>query len=333
MTLLFDSADPIVSPALVPDGAGDGRGRRGYCDRRTPIEIGLVNNMGDAALRATERQFARLLRDGAGTRRVRLHCFALRSVPRSATARHRIDSLYSDIADLGGVRLDGLIVTGAEPRTPALRDEPYWDEFRRLVDRAEASTRSTIWSCLAAHAAVLHLDGIERRRLPQKCSGVYTSEGLRDDALLTDLPATVAVSHSRLNDLDGDQLTAAGYDVLMQAAGAGVDVFARCDRSRMVFFQGHPEYDATTLQREFLRDLGRYLAGERDDCPAPPENYFCARTEMRLAAFCDRARADRRTELIAELPPLALRPGLAAALDASAAALFRNWLSLLATAA
>ncbi|UYO44201.1 homoserine O-succinyltransferase [Rhodopseudomonas palustris] len=330
MTFLFDNVDPIASPALAPAGVGDERRRRGRLDHRKPIEIGLVNNMGDAALRATERQFAKLLRNGAGTRRVRLHCFALRSVPRSPTARHRIDSLYSDIADLGRVRLDGLIVTGAEPRTAALRDEPYWDEFRRLVDWAEANPRSTIWSCLAAHAAVLHLDGIERRRLPRKCSGVYAVEKLQQDPMLNDLPATMWVSHSRLNDLDADDLSAAGYEVLTRAAGANVDVFKRDGRSRMVFFQGHPEYDAATLQREFLRDIGRYLAGERNDCPAAPENYFCAETALRLAAFCDRARADRKPETIAELPPLTLGLGLAAALEASAAALFSNWLSLLA---
>ncbi|PZA10389.1 homoserine O-succinyltransferase [Rhodopseudomonas palustris] len=330
MTLLFDSADPIASPALAPDDAGDERCQRRYPEHSRPIEIGLVNNMGDAALRATERQFARLLRDSAGAQRVRLHCFALRSVPRSAAARQRIDSLYSDIGDLGRLRLDGLIVTGAEPRTPALSDEPYWDEFRRLVDWAEAHTRSTIWSCLAAHAAVLHFDGIERRRLPQKRSGVYSTEGLRDDAMLADLPEVMQVSHSRLNDLDPGELSAAGYGILSRAAGAGVDVFTRRDRSRMVFFQGHPEYDATTLQREFLRDVGRYLAGERDDYPAPPDNYFCAETEDRLATFCDRARADRRPEIISELSQLMLRPGLASALDASAAALFGNWLSLLA---
>uniref|UniRef100_E6VE13 Homoserine O-succinyltransferase n=1 Tax=Rhodopseudomonas palustris (strain DX-1) TaxID=652103 RepID=E6VE13_RHOPX len=330
MSLLFDSADPIISPALTPDDVGDERRRRALRDHRRPIEIGLVNNMGDAALRATERQFARLLRDGAGERRVRLHCFALRSIPRSATARHRIDSLYSDIGDLGRVPLDGLIVTGAEPRTSALRDEPYWDEFRRLTDWAEANTRATIWSCLAAHAAVLHLDGIERRRLPWKCSGVYAAERLSDDPMLAGLPTTLRVSHSRLNGLDADELCDAGYDVLTRAEGAGVDVFTRRDGSRMVFFQGHPEYDATTLQREFLRDLGRYLAGERDDCPAPPENYFRAEIEARLAAFCDRARIGRRPDMIAELPSLALRPGLAATLEASAAALFRNWLSVIA---
>jgi len=327
MTLLFDSTGPIDSPTLVPGGASVEGSRQGRGDRSKPLEIGLINNMGDAALRATERQFARLLQAGAGDRAVRLHCFALPSVPRAAAARHRIDSLYTDIADLGRVGLDGLIVTGAEPRTPQLRDEPYWDEFRRLVDWAEANTRSTIWSCLAAHAAVLHLDGVERRRLPHKCSGVYAGERLRDDALLADLPSPTPVPHSRLNDLDAADLAGAGYTVLTHAPGAGVDIFTRDGGSRFVFFQGHPEYDSASLQREYLRDIGRYLAGERDDYPDAPADYFCPATEAALVEFRQRAITERRPDVISALPRLAMRPGLAGAIETSAATLFGNWLS------
>ena len=43
----------------------------------------------------------------------------------------------------------------------------------KLVDWAKDHTASTIWSCLAAHAAVLHSDGIERRALEHKLFGVF----------------------------------------------------------------------------------------------------------------------------------------------------------------
>lgn len=330
MTLLFDKADPIVSPALAPDPRGDGSGRCGRAGSRKAIEIGLVNNMSDAALRATERQFMRLLRAGSGDLVVRLHCFALPSVQRSSAARQRIDSLYSRIDDLGDVELDGLIVTGAEPRAASLRDEPCWDELSALVDWAEANTRSTIWSCLAAHAAVLHLDGIERQRLPRKCSGVYAGECLQDDALLAGLPASIQVPHSRLNDLPSDRLAGCGYDVLTHAANAGVDIFARQGNSRFVFFQGHPEYDVTSLQREYLRDIGRFLTGERDDYPEIPVDYFDPDTEIALAALRAEAEAHRDPAIIAKLPQLGLRSGMADAVDGTATRLFRNWLTLLA---
>ena len=65
--------------------------------------------------------------------------------------------------------MDALIITGAEPRAEAICDEePYWPALTRLIDWAEIGTISTLFSCLAAHAAVLHLDGIKRRPLPQE---------------------------------------------------------------------------------------------------------------------------------------------------------------------
>src|SRR5438105_15888187 len=89
------------------------------------IDIGLVINMPDAALEATERQFHALLDAAADGIVVRLRLFALPDVPRSAAGRRHV-SRYSDIANLWNSSLDGLIVTGTEPMAPSLKDEPYW---------------------------------------------------------------------------------------------------------------------------------------------------------------------------------------------------------------
>ena len=137
------------------------------------IEIGLVNNVSDAALEATERQFTLLLNKAAADIPFRLRCFSLAGVRRSPEAALRIKNRYSSIDDLYRTKVDGLIVTGAEPGAPSLPEESYWPALTEIIDWAQANTLSTIWSCLAAHAAVLHLDGIERRRLPEKCSGIY----------------------------------------------------------------------------------------------------------------------------------------------------------------
>src|SRR5579864_2571933 len=124
------------------------------------IVVALVNNMPDAALRTTERQFRELLTAASQGRDVRLVLFALPDIARSAAASAHIAAHYRDISELWGSRVDGLIVTGTEPRVPVLDDEPYWPALTRLVGWAENHTGSTIWSCLAAHAAVLHTDGI-----------------------------------------------------------------------------------------------------------------------------------------------------------------------------
>ncbi len=81
------------------------------------------------------------------------------------------------------------------------------------------------------------------------------------------------VPHSRRNQVTEDALSQKGYRILSRIAGGGADLFTRNGASLFVFAQGHPEYGAETLGREYLRDMGRFLRGE-DACPAIPENYF-----------------------------------------------------------
>jgi homoserine O-succinyltransferase len=104
-------------------------------------------------------------------------------------------------------------------------------------------------------------------------------------------------------------------------------MFAKQFRSRFIFFQGHPEYDTLSLQREYLRDITRFIAGERDTYPAIPSGYFDVETEGRLAGFQKRACAERKLPLSAELPGLRLRRDIAA--EVAPAEIFRNWLGYL----
>ncbi|WP_257169494.1 homoserine O-succinyltransferase [Bradyrhizobium sp. SRS-191] len=323
MTLLFEGDRRITSPALAPAG-----GERRV---RDPIEltIGLVNNMPDSALKATDVQIARLLQQSAPWHvRIRLHCFSLPSIARSPVASSHVAQTYTDIDRLDGLGIDGLIVTGAEPIAARLRDEPYWPDLTAIIDWARTNTKTAIWSCLAAHAAVLHLDNVERQRLASKCSGVFDCVKVRDDWLTRGIDAPLQVPHSRLNAVNEPLLAERGYDILTRSAEVGVDIFARAMPSRFVFFQGHPEYDALSLQREYMRDIARYLAGQRDDYPRLPKSYFSAETEAVLNAFELRAKARRDPTSAAELPGLTLRPDLAA--GHAAKLLFRNWIGYLA---
>jgi homoserine O-succinyltransferase/O-acetyltransferase len=322
MTLLFEKGSAIASPALAPGQDDFDPGDR------PELAIALVNNMPDSALKATERQFMRLIEAAAGATLVRFHCFSLPSVRRSLQAQSHIERDYTDIADLARLRVDGLIVTGAEPNAEALPREPFWRELAGLVDWAKTNTRSTIWSCLAAHAAVLHLDGVERRRLSAKCSGIYDCARSSEHWFTRGVPSPFKVAHSRLNALDAGDLATSGYQILSRSERAGVDIFARSFDSQFIFFQGHPEYDAHSLQREYMRDLARFLAGERSDYPLVPADYFDPATETQLAEFRERAIARREPTLAAELPGLALRSDIAAGFAAKV--IFRNWIAFLA---
>ncbi len=321
MPLPFHRQRPIRSPALAPVESDIAR------NGKAGLTVALVNNMPDTALKATERQFMRLVQAAAGKTRVRFLFLALPSVARSKPAKDHIEREYRDIAELDRLNVDGLIVTGAEPIAPTLPEEKYWREFVDLVDWARTHTRSTIWSCLAAHAAVKHLGGIERQPLPRKCSGVYDCGKVADHDLLRELPRSIKVSHSRLNEVRESDLVAQGFSILTYSDQAGVDIFARDYDSRFIFFQGHPEYDALSLQREYMRDIARFLAGERDQYPAIPVSYFDPETETILTEFEQRARRKRDPELAAELPGLTLRPNVPA--GGAATTIFQNWIEFL----
>jgi homoserine O-succinyltransferase/O-acetyltransferase len=294
---------------------------------RAAIEIGLLNNMPDAALHATERQFSRLLTDAAGPHQVRLRYYSLPEVPRGEHTRTYMDTLYGELDEMFDAGLDGLIVTGAEPNAQDLSDEPYWTRLTQVIDWARTNLHASYWSCLAAHAAVQHLDGVRRVRLASKCSGVFQSEPAGQDLMLAHLPSSILTPHSRLNGLDEGELARSGYTILTRSAEAGVDLFLRREPSLMVFCQGHPEYDADTLLREYCRDAGRYLCGKRDVQPDLPAHYLNLRTRSALEAA---ARRIRDPALMTRYNTIAAAAHPRKAWRASAVGLFRNWLGQIA---
>jgi homoserine O-succinyltransferase/O-acetyltransferase len=297
------------------------------------IHIGLVNNMPAPAMQATERQFRTLLNAASENTAVRLSLFALPEIQRPPELARRIDKFYSPVESLWKNRLDGLIVTGTEPRVP-LRDEPYWGALSTLVDWAGRNTCSSIWSCLAAHAAVARLDGIDRQPLASKRFGIFESRKAASTMLTTGLaaafPDRMGLPHSRWNDIPNDALRACGYHALTQTEEGGVDVFVKQTRSLFIFFQGHPEYDADTLLLEYRRDVRRFLRRERDVYPDLPQGYIDECSAGLLTEMRERALADRREKLLENFPFARLAAGLKNTWRPAAVAFYRNWLRYLA---
>jgi homoserine O-succinyltransferase len=93
-----------------------------------------------------------------------------------------------------------------------------------------------------------------------------------------------------------------------------------------VFFQGHPEYDATSLLLEYRRDIGRFLRRERDTYPNMPHGYFDQETVEALTALRQRALVDRREELLAEFPTAMAAGKVRNTWRSTAESLYRNWL-------
>jgi homoserine O-succinyltransferase/O-acetyltransferase len=292
------------------------------------IDIGLVNNMPDGALEATERQYVALLEEAAKDVLVHLHLFTLPEIKRGERVASHVKKLYRSVDVLFRTPLDALIVTGAEPIEQDLREEPYWKTMTRIVDWARENTISTIFSCLAAHAAVLHLDGVARRPLPKKLFGVF-DESIVESHPLTDGLAGLSAPHSRWNELREPNLVAEGYSVLTRSKEAGVGLFVKKHDSLLIFVQGHPEYEAETLLREYRRDIGRYLRTERSTYPERPRHYFETTARERVQAYRQRALIRRERDLLNEFPIFELRRAVRHSWRPGAVALYRNWLNIL----
>ncbi len=287
------------------------------------LHIGLVNNMPDAALESTEHQFRSLLNNAARDISIRLTFYALPGVPRSDSGRRHVSS-YADLGDLWNSRLDGLIVSGTEPVAVSLKDEPYWASLTQLVDWAEHNTSSTVWSCLAAHGAVLYMDGVPRHKLSTKRFGVFECEQVSEDRLMAGI-SSMHMPHSRWNDLAEADLKSCGYSILARS-DAGIDTFVKRGRSLFLFFQGHPEYDVDTLMLEYRRDIRRFLKGESEIYPAVPCGYFDENTVSELNILKERAIRDRCETLWADFKPAFVAERLTNSWSVDGARVYRNWL-------
>ena len=282
--------------------------------------------MPDGALEATERQFLSLLDSASEGIQIRLSFHALPNVPRNESGARYVRNFYSSAENLWGKHLDGLIVTGREPLTSNLKDEPYWESFAEVLEWAKENTYSTVWSCLAAHAALLHLDGIGRVKSNDKYCGVFECGQLSDHPLTTDAPSCFKLPHSRWNGIPEDALTSCGYSVLTRSADAGVDTFVKQYKSLFVFLQGHPEYESNTLLLEYRRDVGRYFRGEAATYPLMPRNYFDHRTVIALTALQNEAMSGPRQDLLAEVSTTLGESRIENTWHSTAACIYQNWL-------
>ena len=273
-----------------------------------------------------------LLDIASGDIPVFLKLYSLTGIPRGERGQTHLNSFYFGLDDLWNRRFDCVIMTGTEPRQSNLREEPYWTVLANMLDWAESHTHSTILSCLAAHAGVLHSDGISRHPLSDKQFGVFDFSRVSPHPLTNGTGERVRFPHSRWNEVKADDLIASGYTILTQSVEGGVDSFVKQKKqSLFLHFQGHPEYVAQTLLKEYRRDIRRFLKNERETYPSMPNNYFDAAATERLADFRDAALSDRREGRMESFPEAALVDSLENTWHPSAVSIYRNWLQYVAS--
>lgn len=294
------------------------------------LHVGLLNMMPDAALQATERQFIRLVGSCNRIAQFYVHPFAVDSRARGPQARSYVGSFYEDFETLAADGLDALIITGANPVQADLRDEAFWEPLLDVLAWARENVCSVMCSCLATHADMEVTYGVERARLPEKRWGVYSHDVLdRSHPLVSDINTRFDAPHSHIYDLSPAQFRQAGAVVLAESEEAGVHLASSVDGFRFVYFQGHPEYDANSLLKEYKREVGRAAAGTRT-YPVFPAHYFDGPTRSLLESH--RAQIAAAIEEGSE-PPAFPDAEVEARVNNTWAdtgkAIFNNWLGLI----
>ena len=300
------------------------------------LHIGLLNMMPDAALEATERQFFRLVGECNEVAQFYMYPFTLKELPRGQEAQEHIRRFYRPLEKIRRDGLDALIITGANITQPILEAEPFWKPLEKVVEWARDNVTSTLCSCLASHAVLQFRHRQERQLLPAKRWGVFRHHVVdRRHPLVSDVDTRFDVPHSRFNDVSREQFESAGLTVLVESEEAGVHMAVSKDLFRVIFLQGHPEYDSNSLFKEYKREVHRFAYGERN-YPPFPTNYLGPQAEAILNEY-RRDLEERRTEwehagiapenrTIPALPEALIEPGLDNTWHDTAEAVINNWI-------
>jgi homoserine O-succinyltransferase len=239
--------------------------RRAANQEIRPMEVAILNLMPNKI--ETEVQILRMLSNTPlqiNVEFVRIHANVSKHTP-----QEHMDNFYRLFDDIKEKQYDGLIITGAPLALLDYEQVTFWDKICEVFDWAEKNVTSTMFSCWAAHAALYHHYGLQRKLRTNKLAGVYQHHPVDPREPLTrGFEEEFNVPHSRYGYIDeADYATIADLKIIAQSNKAGVYLVASTNKQQ-VYLTGHPEYDASTLDEEFRRDL------TLDKASSIPENYY-----------------------------------------------------------
>jgi len=292
------------------------------------LHIGLLNMMPDAALAATERQFFRLVGESNSIAQFYMHPFTLSELPRSEKGRAHVEKYYETFEQIKAQGLDALIITGANVTGAELSEEPFWQPLIEVIDWAYENVTSTLCSCLATHAVLEFRYNQKRKPLGYKRWGVYYHHVTnRDHPLVNGVNTKFDVPHSRYNQIDRAQFEEAGLHILAESKDADVHLAVSEDQFRLVFFQGHPEYDIISLLKEYKREIILFAKDQRNDYPPFPDNYFSLQIQASLNEYKALViKAKKENTEIPKFPEKLITEHLDNTWHDTAEAILNNWI-------
>ena len=230
-----------------------------------PLEIVLLNLMPTKVV--TETQLSRLL--GNTPLQVRLELMHTTSHVSKNVAQEHLLNFYKSFDELKDRKFDGMVITGAPVEHLAFEDVDYWPELCRIMEWSKTNVHSTFHICWGAQAGLYYHYGIQKQQLPEKLFGVFEHRAdYKRSILLRGFDDVFYAPHSRHTTVRREDIEAEPkLKILASSEKAGVYAVMN-DRGRQIFVTGHSEYDADTLEREYLRDKNLGLPIQ------VPENYY-----------------------------------------------------------
>lgn len=291
------------------------------------LHIGLLNMMPDAALQVTEQQFMRLLGSSNQIAQFYVYPFSVPGLSRSKDKQAYIDQYYTTFDQVKQDGLDALIITGANVANPSLDQEAFWQPLTQVMEWASQNVTSVLCSCLSTHALMKYYYQLNRQKLERKKWGVYSHRVTQPThPLLREINTRFDVPHSRWNAITREQFEQAGLTILIESEDGGVHMAVSPDQLRIVYFQGHPEYDINSLLKEYKRDLILYLNGQADE-PPYPENYFGLVAREKADKYLASAMSAMQAgEALPDFPEDEFLPYLDNTWGDTGKAIFNNWL-------
>ena len=230
-----------------------------------PLEIVLLNLMPTKIV--TETQLSRLL--GNTPLQVHLELMHTTSHRSKNVSQEHLLTFYKSFDELKDRKFDGMVITGAPVENMAFEDVDYWDELCQIMEWSKTNVHSTFHICWGAQAGLYYHYGIQKRPLPEKMFGVFKHKAdYKRSILLRGFDDEFWVPHSRHTTvLREDIEKVPGLRVVASSEDAGV--YAIMNKAgRQIFITGHSEYDADTLNKEYVRDKNLGLPIQ------VPVNYF-----------------------------------------------------------
>ena len=230
-----------------------------------PLEILILNLMPTKI--ATETQLSRVL--GNTPLQVRLELMHTTTHVSKNTSQEHLLNFYKSFDEIKDRKFDGMVITGAPVENMPFEEVDYWPELCKIMEWSKTNVHSTLHICWGAQAGLYYHYGIQKYDLPEKLFGVFNHKAdYKHAILLRGFDDEFWAPHSRHTTvLREDIEKVPALKILASSDKAGVYALMNKE-GRQIFITGHSEYDADTLEKEYLRDKNQGLPIH------VPENYY-----------------------------------------------------------